>query len=75
MERKTSKSNDTLNLPKASRQYWEGQYDALAHCARVLKDLADQNPTSQQLKRLATAIETKAHLTAINKLNFEGEPP
>lgn len=69
MEWKTSKSHNSLaNLPRGSRQYWEGQYDALTRCARILRRIADQNPTSEQLKRLAAAIETKARLTAINKL-------
>ena len=72
MERKESSSsnNVTMNLPRSSRQYWEGRYDALVYCARILRQLADQNPNSQPLKRLAAAIETKARLTAINKLNL-----
>lgn len=71
MERKESSSGSVLiNLPRGCRQYWEGQYDALTHCARILRQIANQNPTSQQLKRLASAIETKARLTAINKLDL-----
>lgn len=71
--KESSSSNVLINLPRGSRQYWEGQYDALTYCARILKQIVDQNPTSQKLKRLASAIETKARLTAINKL--EGELP
>lgn len=53
---------------QGTRQYWEGQWDALRYCASVLRSIADQNPDSEQLKRLASAIETKAQLTAACKL-------
>ena len=69
MERERPVSDHSLvNLPQGSRQYWEGQWDALTYCARVVRSMADQNPTSEQLKRLAMAIETKARMTATNKL-------
>jgi hypothetical protein len=58
--------------PRATRQYWQGQYDALRHCARVLRGAADRITATEQMKRLASAMDTKARLTAIRKL---GENP
>jgi hypothetical protein len=62
-----------LNIPQGTRQYWQGQWDALTQCARVLRNFADRNPTSQQLRRLATAIETKACLLAAKKLGEDSD--
>ena len=53
---------------RSTRQYWDGQWDALRHCATVIRRLAETNPTPEQLNRLALAIETKARLTATYKL-------
>lgn len=53
---------------RSTRQYWEGQYDALIHWSIVLKKFADQKPTSEQIKRLAAAARTKAVLIAKSKL-------
>lgn len=58
---------------RATKQYWEGQYDALTYCARVLRHISDQNPTSEQLKRLARAIEIKATLMGHNKLGHNDD--
>lgn len=69
MERTRSVSQDSLviNMPRGSRQYWEGQYDALVDCSRMLRHAATQTLTPQQLKLLAEAIATKARLMSVNK--------
>lgn len=69
MERKRPISSDSLvNLPRATRQYWEGQYDALMHWSEILNNLAQNNPSSKQIQRLAMAARTKAVLIGQNKL-------
>lgn len=64
MERERSISNNLLvNLPS-----WEDQYNTLMHCAHTLIEMADKNPTPQQIKHFANAIKTKARLLAVNRL-------
>lgn len=68
MERQRSVSDYLLvNMPHGTRQYWQGQYDAFMQCARVLRKAAANTP-ALELNRLAAALETKARLTAENKL-------
>lgn len=57
----------------ATRQYWEGQYDALMHWSEVLSKLATQEPTNIQLQRIATAAKTKAILIGRNKLRKDND--
>jgi hypothetical protein len=52
---------------RATRQYWEGQYDALIQWATILEKCANQQP-SDQLKKLASAARTKAVSIGQNKL-------
>jgi len=69
-----SSASSLVNLPYGSRQYWEGQYDALVDCTRILRKLANQPQSTEQLNRLAAAIETKARLLAFNKLGERPNP-
>jgi hypothetical protein len=68
MDWKRCQSGSSLvNLPQGSKQYWQGQYDALRHCAIILRKFADQNQTQKQLNLLARAIEVKSVLMARRK--------
>lgn len=49
---------------QATKQYWEGQYDALIDCARIMR-------IHKSEKHLIAAIETKARLIATQKLTPE----
>lgn len=70
MERSRPVSNNLLvNIPKCTRQYWEGQYDAFLKCARILRLGAKTGGlTKEQLTRLASSFEMQARRTAVNKL-------
>ena len=59
---------------RATRQYWDGYYDALAHCSRLIRTASKTDMTAQQMKQLAAAIETKARSIMVDKsLDSEGD--
>ena len=61
--------NSLVTSSKCFCQYWEGYYDALRKCARILRRGASVGLTKEQLTRLAAAFEVQAQQTAIRKLS------